>query len=276
MSHSVLEGHVINGNHAALISEKLFFQANEILKETKVNVAGYKQKKENDNIPLKHFVYCSECGTPFTGYIVKSKNLYYYKCNKIGCKCNKSARHLHERFEQLLSRYETKKPYLPVLRGMLMETYTEIVDQSQVSSKELKTKLKEIKQKADKVEERYAHGEIDRGIYEKISSKLKGEMAGLIDGLDQSRIILSNPLEVVNKTLEITSNLNYLWVSGGSEQKKNLQNLLFPVGIQYDRKIDHYRTKEVNPLLLLTHSFSEGLEENKNGQREREILTCPV
>ena len=97
-------------------------------------------------------------------------------------------------------------------------------------------------------------------------------MDGFTEGLEQSKLILSNPSEVVNKTLEITSNLVNLWVFGDYEQKRNLQNLLFPTGIFYDRKIDNYRTKEVNPILMLTHSFSEGIRQNKNGLREKKLL----
>lgn len=121
---------------------------------------------------------------------------------------------------------------------------------------------------AIKIEERFAYDEIDREIYEKISGKLKTEMTELMIQIDKSSLILSNPANVVNKTLEITSNLVNLWLLGGSAEKKNIQNLRFPKGISYDRKIDHYRTDEVNPKLLLTHSFSEGLEGNKKGQRE--------
>jgi len=88
ISHSLLDGRVIKGKHEALISEELFLRTNDKLKK---NAFGYRHEKGNDNIPLKNFVRCSECETPFTGYIVKKKNLYYYKCNRIGCRCNRSA-----------------------------------------------------------------------------------------------------------------------------------------------------------------------------------------
>ncbi len=267
ISHSLLEGEVVKGKHQAIIPENLFFQANEVLKE--MNVSGYKHKKQNENIPLKNFVHCADCGTLFTGYIVKKKNLYYYKCNKIGCKCNKSAKSLHSKFEETLSNYQTKKQYIPALKDMLLEKYYEIIGQSEVDTKDLKTKFTEMKQKITKVEERFAYGEIDKEIYDKVSLKLKQEMSGLSEALSQSQFNLSNPSSVIDHTLEMTSNLVNLWVSGNVTQRQDLQKLLFPVGIQYDRKIDHYRTSEVNPILLLTHSFSEGFEQNKTGQQEK-------
>lgn len=206
LSHTLLEGQVVKGNHEAIVSERTFFLANEVIKESKANLSGYKNKKDIDEVPLKHFVYCAECGTPFTAYIVKSKKLYYYKCNKIGCKCNKSAKLLHAKFEQLLGVFQTEEKIVPFLRDQFMKAYQADVEKNTSSSKEIKTKLTELKQKIDKVEERFAYGEIDRGIYEKITGKLKTEMTELNLQLDNDSLYLSNPLEVVNKALEITSN----------------------------------------------------------------------
>lgn len=272
LSHTLLEGQVVKGNHEAIVSERTFFLANEVIKEAKANSSGYKNKREIDEVPLKHFVYCADCGTPFTAYIVKSKNLYYYKCNKIGCRCNKSAKLLHAKFEQLLSVFQTDEKVIPFLRDQFMKAYKEDIEKNTTSNREIKTKLTELKQKVEKVEERFAYGEIDRDIYEKVSGKLKTEMTELNLQLDNGSLYLSNPLEVVNKALEITSNLVNLWVASDSKEKKNLQNLLFPKGVLYDRKIDHYRTDEVNPILAMTQSFSEALNQNKNGQQEENPL----
>lgn len=52
---------------------------------------------------------------------------------------------------------------------MLMETYYEVIGQSEVDTKDLNTKFTEMKQKIAKVEERFAYGDIDREIYDKVS-----------------------------------------------------------------------------------------------------------
>jgi site-specific DNA recombinase len=73
VAHSLLDGQVIKGKHEPLISEELFLRANDALKK---NAFGYKHKMEF-YVPLKNFVRCAKCDTPFTGYIVKKKNLHY-------------------------------------------------------------------------------------------------------------------------------------------------------------------------------------------------------
>ena len=271
LSHSLLEGQIVKGNHEPIVSERTFFLANEVIKESKANLSGYKHKKDYDNVTLKQFVYCGECGTPFTAYIVKSKKLYYYKCNKIGCKCNKSAKHLHSKFQELLSVFQTDQRFIPFLRDRFMAIYQEDIEKNTSNNKEIKTRITGVKQKIEKVEERFAYGEIDREIYEKISGKLKTEMTELVLEIENGSPYLSNPLEVVNNALEITSNLVHLWLSGDTKEKKNIQNLLFPKGLLYDRKIDHYRTNEINPVLAITHSLSEALRKNESGQIEENI-----
>lgn len=126
-----------------LFPRRSSFMQTRLLKNLKPTFQGTSIKKENDNVPLKQFVYCAECGTPFTAYIVKSKKLYYYKCNKIGCKCNKSAKHLHARFQELLSAFQTNELWVPVLRDKILEQYEEVVKENASGNKEIKTKLTE-------------------------------------------------------------------------------------------------------------------------------------
>ncbi len=41
--------------------------------------------------------------------------------------------------------------------------------------------------------------------------------------------------------------------------------MLFPKGLLYDAKIEHYRTPIVNEAIACITDLSKGLEENKNG-----------
>jgi site-specific DNA recombinase len=265
LSHNLLRGQIAKGKHSAIISEELFLEANEMLKK---NPQGYKQKKFEDNIPLKQFVICADCGTPFTGYVVKKKDLWYYKCNKIGCKCNKSAQLLHNKFEEVLN-YFTLDQILIDPVSEYLESLFEIQSQESVGqSKELRAKITELKEKLFKVEERYALGDIDREIYDRISSKLNLEKGTLSSSLSDLELNLSNPSKMIRNSVEKAANLTNWWVSGDAVTKHNFQELLFPGGIHYDRKIDHYRTIKVNPLIKVIESFSKTMDK-KRGDRPK-------
>lgn len=77
-------------------SREIFLKVNDILS---TNKHGYSCYEENEIIPLKGFLKCGHCGEPMRGYIVKAKDIPYYKCNMEGCCNNKSARELHSIFE---------------------------------------------------------------------------------------------------------------------------------------------------------------------------------
>ena len=258
LSHNLLDGQVVKGKH-----EDVFLQANDMLKK---NTSGYKQESGNLNIPLKNFVRCSECNTPFTGYIVKAKNLYYYKCNRIGCKCNRSAKTLHGLFSDLLMSYQLNPIYLAPLKEQFFYLCEGLTESGKVNSVDLKKNLGQLEIKLQKLEERFAFGEIDRDIFERVAGKVKQEIQSVNAELSKSNIELSNPSLLIDHSLEIISNLSEFWASGDLDHKRKLQELLFPGGILFDKHVDNYRTPSVNSILTLTRSLSNSISENKNGQ----------
>ena len=86
----MLPGEVIEGKHKPIVSKEDFLIINS---ESHSQLKEY--KTDNDQLPLKQFVYCEACNTPLTGFLVKQKGLYYYKCRTKGCSCTKSAKKLH-------------------------------------------------------------------------------------------------------------------------------------------------------------------------------------
>jgi site-specific DNA recombinase len=74
--------------------------------------------------------------------------------------------------------------------------------------------------------------------------------------LKGSGIELSNPTRLVDHSLGIIANLSDFWLSGDYDDKRKLQELLFPGGILFDKQFNNYRTRNVNSVLQLTHSIS--------------------
>jgi site-specific DNA recombinase len=126
--------------------------------------------------------------------------------------------------------------------------------------------VESLNEKLGRLEERFAYGEIDREIFDKVSGKLRKEIQEASDQIRKSSFELSNPQLLIDHSLEIIANLSEFWVSGDFESKRKLQEVLFPEGIMYDKQIGDYRTTKVNSILQLTRSISNELKGNKNGQ----------
>ena len=76
----MLPGKVIQGHHEPMVSQKLFLKINNITAEKRNHPETH--NLNDDNMPLKRFMKCGVCDTPMTGFLVKKKGLYYYRCRK--------------------------------------------------------------------------------------------------------------------------------------------------------------------------------------------------
>lgn len=271
ISHNILEGRVVKGKHEPIISEEVFLLANEVLKSRSQNAQGYKQQKLQDSTPLKQFVYCGDCGTAFTSYIVKSKNLWYYKCNRIGCKCNKSAKHLHQRFEDLLAYYTFHEKFIPPTVDEIAVLYFKRSTQSLDETAIIKTKITELEKEIYTIEERHALGRTNDDVFNRVITQKLKEKEGLEKSINESFINLSNPYKVITEAVEKVANLRDLWVSQSTLEKDKFQNLCFPGGIHYDRKIDNYRTQNVNPIIKQIEIIS-GILDKKKADKPKSFL----
>jgi site-specific DNA recombinase len=127
-------------------------------------------------------------------------------------------------------------------------------------------KISDLKDKLEKVEDRFAVGEIDRLIYDKASGKLKAEIRQISEELEKSNFKLSNPSELIEKGVVFASELANCWLNGDYEERQMVQNILFPEGIIYDKENDTYRTSNVNKVIELIAELSATYTQKKERQ----------
>ena len=260
MSHNLLNGEVVRGKHPALIDEDLFFKANELNSND-----GYRTHTADDNLPLKVFVKDAGSGVPFTGYIVKKKGLYYYKVNKVGIKINRSANIMHSKFRELLSNYTIDSTHIEPLQIQLRCTWDNLTENSTGEKKALSAKLNQIEKEFYNLRKGHAIGKISLDVYEEFSQEMiknKEAILKQFEILDQK---LSNPKDFFYKTCKFTANLIPVWDSGDYYQKQIFQNTLFPQGLAYDSRIEHYRTPIVNEAIRYISDLSRDLREIQRG-----------
>jgi site-specific DNA recombinase len=264
IAHGMLDGKLVEGNHEPLVSQEIFLRVNDIHKQT----AGYgvPHKKEDDNLPLKVFVKCAECSEPFTGYIVRAKNLHYYKCRKNGCRCNKSAKELHSRFADLMETYTVKDEVMSSLQFELCHVFDEIGKGSAEQEIELKQQLTELDKRIDTIQEKhYVLGEMSKEMFHKFYVKYTQERSEIIRQMEDCQLTISNHSEAINEALHLSTKLNTVWASGDIKLKENLQKLIFPDGISYDRKTGAFRTEKVNSIFYAVASSSNDCGGKKKG-----------
>ncbi len=240
---TLIDGKVVKGLHEPIVPENVFLEVNGLLSK---NHYGYKHQADNDQLPLKIFVKCGDCGSSFCGYEVKKKKLFYYKCKKAGCKCNRSVKHMHTIFTDTLRQYTVDTTLIEPLKRQLMATYSQMHEQDASNEKLLGTQLTEVDKNLQTLKERWALGKISEEVYKEFAPKYNEQKDKIEEDLEKINYTSSNLESNLQTALEIACNLLTVWNVLDYTEKQRLQYLIFPKGMYYDRKNDAVRTNEVN------------------------------
>ena len=139
----------------------------------------------------------------------------------------------------------------------------------------LKTHLKETVKKIEALEECYATGEIEKDLYQKFISKYIKEKLDINTELGSMTFENSNLEKRLEKYCQILRNLPLLWDSNSYKGKLELQELMFPQGILFDRENTNFRTPEINEVAFTINEISKGLEEKNKGDLDNFDLKSP-
>ncbi len=214
---------------------------------------SYKIKENDTHLPLRRFLYCT-CGGAMVGYIVKKKGLYYYKCN-YGCHVNKSAKALHALFEDKLSNFIMDERYERHLKIFLNEVLLEASEGETQKRKSLGLVISNLKTKIQSLKDRHVEGELDKDIFKEYMLKYGSELMEAESEL-KGIIEVSNPDKAIEKLLELSYNLKLFWQVTAFETRQELQKLIFPEGLIFDKGLNDYRTSKINEMFLLLHTLS--------------------
>ena len=268
-------GQIIDGKHPALISWVEFLQVQEMLSG---RTGVYKVKTETPRFPLKRHIRCADDGLPFTAYTVKKKNIDYYKCNKVGCKNNISAKKVHQLYEELLNSYTIPTILLDMFREVVEQIiFSNSKEQSEALSM-LKKQKSELENKLKKCKVSFGMGDIDADIYSTTVEVVQDKLAKIELEMAKVKKNLSNLSATTDEVVATCCKLGCLWRESELELSQKIQNLLFPSGILWDKEIGNYRTIDENYALNIIHNISISYENKKEGELENspsKIKLCP-
>ncbi|MCF8381782.1 MAG: recombinase family protein, partial [Bacteroidales bacterium] len=267
ISNSLLDD-IVKGQHEPMVDRGTFLKVQKIVE---MNKQGYKIDRDADDRPLQGTLICPICNQRMTGYLVRKKGRHYYKCGKcLGVSINadtsdrmKKNIGAHNLFVEVLNTYQLDEKYLDLFKLQLKRILSS-TDMVKKNEEAIYTKqLTELKNKKDKLEERFAFGEIEQSLYDKFLCQIDGQIEELDAKYDFSGIDTSNLKINLNKAVEFTQNVSKYWVSGNLDHKKKIQKLMFPEGIRIDTQKRQYLTSKVNALFSVKRSFTRNTKDSK-------------
>ncbi|UYZ64745.1 AraC family transcriptional regulator [Hymenobacter weizhouensis] len=263
ISSSLPDGEVVQGRHQGLISEAQFLQLNQLRQQQE---HGHAHAKEVPTVPLKHHVRCHRCGKFLTGYEVKKKGLWYYKCNTMGCKLNIGARQLHRAYHDLLQTYTLPTHLVAPLKSITASLFHQLNQEGAQKRKALHAELKKVQQKLEKMEERYAIGELDPNVYEKFRRKITAEELLPVQ-LEYQRLAtdVSNLEAYTNFAVETAADLHSVWTKADLLTHQQLQQMIHPNGIAFAPESGLYRIGRANVIFDTIASLTARSTKQKTG-----------
>jgi site-specific DNA recombinase len=270
ISHNLLEGEILKGKHIALVSEELFFAANNAKDNAKGKIK--RANKKHEELPLKTFMKDEESGVPFTGYIARKVDIPYYK-NRHGNKSvNINARKVNNLFKVMLSAFQIDESEKLVIEEMLMKAVKEKLKSSIKQEEKSRKTIKEFNEKKEALAEKFVEGDLDKETYRKLKDKYQSQIREAEAILQNSPLESSNLKGVVKKTVDICLQFPGLWEKASFDNKRILQELVFPEGILLNKKNRTVRTERINELLFSIAQYTSDIEENKKGENDFEII----
>lgn len=262
----LLEGKLVRGKHPQLIDLKIFLKANKVLNENPI--AGIAKIFRHEQVPLKIFARDEISGSPLTGY--STKNIWYYKTKSSDLPLNINADKLNNYFATYLAKFEFQQQQKSALKKKILNIIANRLSKTIEEEKLLKKLLTEKKGQLEKIEKKFLNDVIDKELYDKHAYKIRGEINALTEDLQKTEITSSNFEKSVEKCLALAQNLSSTWVVADFENKRRLQQLVFPEGIVYSKEKGGVRTFKTNTLFSAIPMMTRVLTEKEKGNLKKD------
>lgn len=258
--HKEEQSQLVQGQHEPIITASLFFDVQDVLDGRKRKAVS-KKIIAQDNIPLRGYLICPNCGRFLTGSASKGRNKYYhyYHCSS-ECGVRYKADDANSLMVEAIGNEVRDVPNLKLFREILAATYMDVNRVEKTDQKRLTFQLDEIKRRLSKARELLLRGEIEGEDYRTIKSEFSEKTAEIEAKLKTSLSTSGNLESLWNLPISKISHLNVLFQNGTVIHKRKIVSTLFPDNLTFDG-VKLHRTRVNAAISLLTKS-------KKNTQRK--------
>lgn len=256
------EGSMVQGQHEPLISEAMFYWVQDILdgrkrvKRTKIIV--------DDNIPLRGFLVCPNCGRMLTASASKGRNqyYYYYHCSS-DCGVRFKANEVNDRMVDEIRKYVQPLPRLQLYKEVILNVFKAKTQAHHNEVRQLKIQLEDANKRLSKARELLLCGDIEADDYRVIKAESEERINRLEVKLKTSVTDTTNIEPLWDKAISSISQLDVLYENGTVTQKRKIIGSMFPEKLTFDGF--QHRTTRVNEALTLMLLIGKQMQINKNG-----------
>ncbi len=258
------EAQIITGQHLPLISEHLFYQAQDALNGKKKSQRT--KKHVDDNFPLRGFVNCPSCSKQLTASHSRGKQgirYPYYHCNST-CGTRFPAAGLESEIIKELCKW---KPH-PAIKQLYKLILADVIEQNRQQQKqELKETQQQLKIFADKLNrarELVLSSSIDPDDFKIIKRECEANThkleAKLADLMQQQTDITPQ----IDAAIAVLENIDQKYLTSDTNTKREILSSIFTEKLVYSKA--GFRTQRVNEAVQVIFNLGEAFSQIKMGQ----------
>ena len=261
--------------HEALIPKALYYEVQDVLdgRKRKHPKIPFCKKEE---LPLRGFLQCAQCGRPLTGSSSKGRSLryHYYHC-KFGCKERFKAEDANEVFYQVLRAISENdriyRSFQRIMGNLNNKNGKEQVAELQTMKKELAT----YQNRLTKAQTLMLDDQLDIHEYHSLKSRLEQEIERLTVKISAIDVKGTDETELIEFGFYFLANLDKLFAVADLDVKRTIIGSTFPEKLIYEKNT--YRTaSDENILLLLAATGKDSSQKKESRQENSRLLSGRV
>lgn len=232
----------------------------------------------DENLPLRGFLSCPECGRNLTGSASKGRtNRYYYYHCVSACGFRQKAEIVNEAFENELNQLELKDGINKILNKLLLDNYKKFVQNPFDEKKRISQEIDQLNARISVARNKLLSETIDDEDYLEIKKECKERIESLEeqlskDGSDAKKINIDKSLD---RALQNIANIPKVYREGEINTKRAIIGSIFPEKLEFDGKT--YRTARMNVIASNIFQINNELALKKNRTDENKFhLSCLV
>mgnify|MGYP002620068498 CR=1 FL=1 len=216
--------YLVDGVHERLISPLLFGQVQEVLDRKRKKAP--KKTVINEQLILRGFLVCPDCGKTLTGSASKgrSRKYYYYHCSS-GCKFRKRADMVNRQFSDFLKTLRAREPFLELSEVLLKDIRQESHSKNLADRSRIDQKIAKLSDRMVNAHDLFTKGDIDYDDYMTIRSSCRDQIK---DGVNELQQLAIDSVFTNNTQATVLNGIYEFYTKSDILSKRQFIRLIFP------------------------------------------------
>ena len=254
---------IVVAEHEPIITEALFHEV-QVALDGRKRVQYSTALCQKEELPLRGFLICPQCGKNMSGSASKGRSAryYYYHCT-MGCPERVKAGEVNDRFMALLKGISAHKKVFKSFELIMQDAHGKGKKQAGSEVVAVTRELETVSKRLSNAQMLMLDGSLDADEYKGIKSKLGPEKERLEAKLATLNNRRDDESEAVSFGVYFLSNFDELFTSAGLSLKRRIIGSVFPEKLVYEK--GQHRTAISGGTQSLITALGAAPSENKTG-----------